>query len=49
MTTLTAAHELQQTAPPEADLSRDIRRAARRNVLRALGWSVVTFVGTVKK
>ena len=47
MTTLTAAHELQRTAPPEADLSRDIRRAAKRNVLRALGWSVVTFVGTL--
>lgn len=47
MTTLTAATELQAAAPPAADLSRDIRRAATRTVLRALGWSVLTFVLTL--
>ena len=52
MTTLTTATEQQATepqptAPPAADLSRDVRRAATRNVLRALGWSLLTFVLTL--
>jgi len=52
MTTLTTATERratepQPTAPPAADLSRDVRRAATRNVLRALGWSLLTFVLTL--
>ncbi|WP_246159980.1 ABC transporter permease [Microbacterium rhizomatis] len=46
MTTMTAAHEMQLSAPA-ADLSRDVRRAARRGVLTALGWSVLTFVLTL--
>lgn len=47
MTTLTAAHEMQVAAPAAADLSRDVRRAATRGVLTALGWSVLTFVLTL--
>lgn len=47
MTTLTAATELQRTAPPAADQSRSVRRAATRSVLRALGWSVLTFLLTL--
>lgn len=47
MTTLTAAHELQQSAPAEADLGRDVRRAATRQVLTALGWSLLTFLLTL--
>ncbi|MFT4228736.1 MAG: ABC transporter permease subunit [Microbacterium sp.] len=47
MTTLTAAHELQQTSPATADLSREVRRAATRSTLRALGWSLLTFLLTL--
>lgn len=47
MTTLTAAHELQQSAPAEADLSRAVRRAAARQVLTALGWSLLTLLLTL--
>ena len=47
MTTLTAAHELQQSAPAEADLSRAVRRAATRQVLTALGWSLLTLLLTL--
>lgn len=47
MTTLTAAHELQRNAPAHADLSRDVRRAAARGVLSALGKSLLTFALTL--
>lgn len=47
MTTLTAATRMQAAAPAAADLSRDVRRAATRGVLRALGWGVLTFVLTL--
>ncbi|MFE1646359.1 ABC transporter permease [Microbacterium sp. P01] len=47
MTTLTAASEIQLASPAVADLTRDVRRAATRNVLRALGWSLLTFLLTL--
>ncbi|SDG45964.1 ABC transporter permease [Microbacterium pygmaeum] len=47
MTTLTAANEMQLAAPAALDLSRDVRRAATRGVLKALGWSVLTFLLTL--
>lgn len=47
MTTLTAAHDMQLAAPAATDLSRDVRRAATQNVLKALGWSVLTFLLTL--
>jgi len=47
MTTLIAAHELHKTAPAAVDLSRDVRRAATRGVLRALGWSLLTLALTL--
>jgi ABC-type nitrate/sulfonate/bicarbonate transport system permease component len=47
MTTLTAAHDMQLAAPPATDLSRDVRRAATQSVLKALGWSVLTFLLTL--
>jgi len=47
MSTLTVIQELPQTAAPAADLSRDVRRTATRGVLRALGWSLLTFLLTL--
>jgi ABC-type nitrate/sulfonate/bicarbonate transport system permease component len=47
MTTLTAARRQQQASPEGSDLSRDVRRAAARGVLAALGGSLLTFVLTL--
>lgn len=47
MTTLTAAHDLQLRNPQVADLTRQVRRQATRGVLRALGWSLLTFLLTL--
>lgn len=47
MTTLTAANELQKSPPAAAQLTNELRRAATRGVLRALGWSLLTFLMTI--
>lgn len=47
MTTLTAAQEQQRASSDRSDLSRDVRRAAARGVLSALGGSLLTFALTL--